>query len=111
MLLQYFAPSFIAAVQAGTQTAMINSGSINGIPVHSSKPYLTDLLRTQMGFKGFVVSDWQDIEKLVFYHHVASNDSEAIRMALDAGVEMSMVPLVSKRQQCAFCFIPLLFFL
>jgi beta-glucosidase len=93
MLLQYFAPSFISAVRAGANTAMINSGSVNGIPVHSSKPYITDLLRNQMNFQGFIVSDWQDIEKLVFYHHVASNDSEAISMALDAGVEMSMVPM------------------
>jgi beta-glucosidase len=54
-LLQYFLPSFRAAVQAGATTVMVNSGSINGIPVHSSRELLTDLLRNELGFNGTVV--------------------------------------------------------
>lgn len=92
MLLQYFAPPFIAAIQTGAQNVMINSGSINGIPVHSSYQYLTHYLKNKWGFEGFAVTDWNDIEKLVFYHHVAADNKEAIRMALEAGVDMSMVP-------------------
>ncbi|ELR17827.1 xylosidase [Acanthamoeba castellanii str. Neff] len=92
MLLQYFAPSFIAAVQAGAQNVMINSGSINGIPVHTSEQYLNHYLKESWGFEGFAVTDWNDIEKLVYFHHVAADNKEAIRMALLAGVDMSMVP-------------------
>lgn len=73
---------------------MCNSGSINGMPVHASRPILTDLVRKQMGFgDGLAVTDWQDIEKLHFYHHLAATNAEAVQLALDAGIDMSMVPL------------------
>eukprot|EP01116_Phalansterium_solitarium_P000233 TRINITY_DN10135_c0_g1_i1.p1 TRINITY_DN10135_c0_g1~~TRINITY_DN10135_c0_g1_i1.p1 ORF type:complete len:776 (+),score=271.65 TRINITY_DN10135_c0_g1_i1:102-2429(+) len=91
-LRRYFVPSFQAGVDAGGATVMINSASINGIPVHASYGYLTELLRDEMGFKGLAVTDWQDIEKLVFVHHVAATQQEAVRMAIEAGVDMSMVP-------------------
>eukprot|EP00743_Colponemidia_sp_Colp-15_P001508 GILK01001648.1.p1 GENE.GILK01001648.1~~GILK01001648.1.p1 ORF type:complete len:798 (-),score=157.36 GILK01001648.1:163-2418(-) len=92
-LKQYFVPSFQAAVDAGMTTVMVNSASINGVPVHASKELLTDLLRTEMGFEGIVVTDWEDIKKLVSYHRLAANDEEAVLMAVEAGVDMSMVPL------------------
>jgi len=72
---------------------MVNSGSINGIPVHSSRELLTGLLREQLGFNGMVVTDYQDIEKLTYFHHVAATYEEGIQMALGAGIDMSMVPL------------------
>ncbi len=86
-------PSFQAAIDAGIKTFMINSGEINGVPVHASRELLTDLLREQMGFKGVIVTDWGDIEKLINYHHVAHDWKEATKMAIDAGIDMSMTPL------------------
>ena len=71
---------------------MANSSEINGIPVHSSKFYLTDLLRGELGFQGFVVSDWADIENLYTREKVAKDRREAVKMAVMAGVDMSMVP-------------------
>src|SRR2546429_2064595 len=72
---------------------MVNSAEINGIPGHVSHHILTDILRDELGFKGFVVSDWEDIKKLVTVWHVAANEKEATRMAVMAGIDMSMVPL------------------
>jgi beta-glucosidase len=92
-LREYFLPTFDAAVKAGAHTVMVNSGEINGIPGHVNKHILTDILRDELGFKGFVVSDWEDIKKLVTNWHVAANEKEATRMAVMAGIDMSMVPL------------------
>src|SRR5258706_2307099 len=92
-LREYFLPTFDAAVKAGAHTVMVNSGDINGIPGHVNKHILTDILRDELGFKGFVVSDWEDIKKLVTIWHVAANEKEATRMAVMAGIDMSMVPL------------------
>jgi beta-glucosidase len=92
-LREYFLPTFDAAVKAGAHTVMINSAEINGIPGHVNHHILTDILRTELGFKGFVVSDWEDIKKLVTVWHVAPNEKEATRMAVMAGIDMSMVPL------------------
>jgi beta-glucosidase len=72
---------------------MVNSAEINGIPGHVNHHILTDILRDELGFKGFVVSDWEDIKKLVTVWHVAANEKEATRMAVMAGIDMSMVPL------------------
>lgn len=91
-LKQYFQPAFAAAVAAGVRTAMINSASINGVPAHASKPLLTDILRTELNFTGVAVTDWLDIIKLYQYHGLAANNAEAILLALNAGVDMSMVP-------------------
>jgi len=71
---------------------MANSSEINGIPVHSSYFYLTELLRSQLGFRGFVVSDWGDIKNLQKREHVAATQKEAVKMAVMAGIDMSMVP-------------------
>src|SRR5215203_3000522 len=92
-LREYFLPTFDAAVKAGARTIMINSAEINGIPGHVNKQILTDILRTELGFKGFVVSDWEDIKKLVTFWRIAANEKEATRMAIMAGIDMSMVPL------------------
>jgi beta-glucosidase len=91
-LRQWFVPPFAAAVKAGAVTAMANSSEINGVPVHSSSFYLKDLLRDELGFRGFVVSDWADIENLYTREKVAKDRREAVKMAVLAGVDMSMVP-------------------
>jgi len=85
-------PDFQAAVDAGDKSVMISSGILNGIPVHSSKAVLTDLLRNEMGFQGLIVTDWADIENLHNRDKVAITQKEAVRMAIDAGIDMSMVP-------------------
>ncbi|HEX8504234.1 MAG TPA: glycoside hydrolase family 3 N-terminal domain-containing protein [Hymenobacter sp.] len=97
-LQEFFRPSFQAAIDAGLKSIMINSGEINGEPVHSSKAILTDLLRRQMGFKGVAVTDWQDIIRLVTVQKTAPNEKEATWMAIDAGVDMAMTPYTT-----AFC--------
>lgn len=91
-LREYFLPAFQAAISAGVRTIMVNSGDINGVPVHASHEILTDLLRKELGFTGIVVTDWEDITKLHTVHHVADSEKEAVRMAIMAGVDMSMVP-------------------
>src|SRR5215213_6706897 len=92
-LREYFLPTFEAAIKAGARTIMINSAEINGVPGHVNKQILTDILRTELGFKGFVVSDWEDIKKLVTMWRIAATEKEATRMAIMAGIDMSMVPL------------------
>ncbi len=89
---EYFLPTFAAAVKAGARTVMVNSGEINGVPVHSSHYLLTDVLRGELGFKGVIVSDWSDIKYLHDRHHVASTEEDAVRIAVMAGIDMSMVP-------------------
>ncbi len=93
MLREIFLPPFKAAVDAGVHTVMVNSSEINGIPVHSSHYLLTEVLRNELGFKGFAVSDWSDIEMLYKREKVAANRKEAVKMAVIAGVDMCMVPL------------------
>ena len=91
-LREYFLPTFEAAVKAGARTVMINSGEINGVPGHVNHHILTDILRVELGFKGFVVSDWEDIKKLVSIWRIAATEKEATRLAVMAGIDMSMVP-------------------
>lgn len=92
-LREYLLPPFESAVKAGARTIMVNSGEINGTPGHVNKYLLTDVLKGEMKFDGFVVSDWEDIKKLVTHWHVAPDEKEATRMAIMAGIDMSMVPL------------------
>ncbi|MDT7687557.1 MAG: beta-glucosidase [Acidobacteriota bacterium] len=91
-LREYFLPTFAAAVRAGAHTVMVNSAEINGVPGHVNRHILTDILRGELGFKGFVVSDWEDIKKLVTQWRVAADEKEATRMSVMAGIDMSMVP-------------------
>lgn len=92
-LREYFLPPFRAAVNAGAKTVMVNSGEVNGIPVHGSKFLLTDVLRGELGFQGVIVSDWEDVIRLHTWHKVADSPAEAVRLAVEAGLDMSMVPL------------------
>jgi beta-glucosidase len=71
---------------------MVNSSEINGVPGHANPYILKTILRDELGFQGLVVSDWQDIEKLVNVHHVAADEKDAARIAILAGIDMSMVP-------------------
>jgi beta-glucosidase len=87
-----YLPPFAAAVRAGARTVMVNSGEIDGEPLHASRYWLTDVLRGELGFTGVVVTDWQDIEYLSTRHHVAPTLKEAVRMAVDAGIDVSMTP-------------------
>jgi len=69
---------------------MVNSSEVNGIPGHANGYLLKDVLRGELGLQGFVVSDWMDIKKLVGVHHVAANEKEATRIAILAGIDMSI---------------------
>lgn len=91
-LREYFLPPFAQAVACGAHTIMLNSGEINGVPVHASHYILTDILRDELHFVGLAVSDWEDIIRLHTKHHVAATPKEAVKMAVMAGVDMSMVP-------------------
>ena len=92
MLREYFLPTFAAAVDAGALSVMVNSGEVNGIPGHANRHLLVDVLRGELRFGGVVVSDWEDIKRLVTAHHVTANEKEATRIAVLAGIDMSMVP-------------------
>ena len=85
-------PPFKAAVDAGVHTVMVNSSEISGVPIHGSYLYLTKVLREELGFKGLAVSDWADIENLYKREMVAADRKEAVKMAVMAGIDMSMVP-------------------
>src|SRR5438552_1676982 len=91
-LREYFLPTFDAAVRAGARTVMVNSAEVNGTPGHTNHHLLTDVLRGELGFRGFVVSDWEDIKKLVSVWRAAPDEKEATRAAVLAGIDMSMVP-------------------
>lgn len=92
VLKETFLPPFEKAVKTGCPTLMVNSGSINGVPVHANKYLLTDLLKDELGFKGFVVTDWEDIIYLYRDHKIVKDNSEAVKIAVNAGIDMSMVP-------------------
>jgi beta-glucosidase len=79
-------------VRAGALSVMVNSGEVNGVPGHVNAYLLKDVLRGELGFDGVVVSDWEDIKKLVSTHRAAANEKEATRLAVLAGIDMSMVP-------------------
>lgn len=85
-------PAFKAAIDAGAHTVMVNSGLINGVPVHASYEMLTTLLKEELGFTGLVVTDWKDIENLHDRDRIASTQKEAVKLAINAGIDMSMIP-------------------
>ena len=88
---KYFEP-FKAAALAGTLTMMVNSGSINGVPVHASYEYLTKWLKEDLQWDGMLVTDWADINNLFQRERVAKDKKDAIRIAINAGIDMSMDP-------------------
>ncbi len=92
MLREYFLPTFEAGVKAGSPTVMVNSAEVDGIPGHANYHYLTTILRGELGFKGFTVSDWEDIKRLYTRDKMAASAKEAVKIAVMAGVDMSMVP-------------------
>ena len=92
MLKEYFLPTFKAAIDEGALSIMVNSGEVNGIPVHANKELLTTILRDEYGFEGIVLTDWEDIIKLYKDHHIASDMKEAVYLAINAGIDMSMTP-------------------
>jgi beta-glucosidase len=92
LLRDIYLPPFKAAVEAGVETVMVNSGDINGEPVHASRALLTNLLKEELGFEGVVVTDWEDVIKLHLIHRVAPTIRDAVRIAVMAGIDMSMTP-------------------
>jgi beta-glucosidase len=92
MMREYFLPPFEKAVEAGAMSVMANSSEVDGIPGHSNYHLLTEILRGEMKFKGIVVSDWQDIQSLYLRDKIAASPEDAVRIAVMAGVDMSMVP-------------------
>ena len=88
---KYFEP-FKAAIKAGALTIMANSASINGIPVHASYEYLTKWLKEDLNWDGMIVTDWADINNLYTREKVAKDKKDAIRIAINAGIDMSMDP-------------------
>ena len=88
---KYFEP-FKAAIQAGALTIMVNSGSINGVPVHASYEYLTKWLKQDLNWDGMIITDWADINNLFTREKVAKDKKDAIRIAINAGIDMSMDP-------------------
>jgi beta-glucosidase len=83
-------PSYAGGIDAGADTVMVDSGSINGVPATSSHELLTDILRHQMHFKGVVISDYQDVQALQTAYRIAADPAEAIAEAVNAGVDMAM---------------------
>ena len=88
---KYFEP-FRQAAMAGTLTMMVNSASINGTPVHASYELLTKWLKEDLQWDGMLVTDWADINNLFQREHVAKDKKDAIRLAVNAGIDMSMDP-------------------
>lgn len=91
-LRQYDLTIYQAAIKAGAKSVMVSSGEINGTPVHASKHLITDILKNELGFDGVVVTDWKDIIYLNTRHKVAETKRDAVRIAVMAGIDMSMVP-------------------
>jgi beta-glucosidase len=85
-------PPFEAGIAAGTETIMVNSGSVNGIPVHASEYLLTEVLRDHWGFEGVLISDWMDFQRMVEMHEYVPTFRDAVREGINAGVDMHMVP-------------------
>ena len=88
---KYFEP-FKEAALAGTLTMMVNSASVNGVPLHASYDYLTKCLKEDLQWDGFLVTDWADINNLYSREKVAKDKKDAIRIAINAGIDMSMDP-------------------
>lgn len=88
---KYFRP-FKECMQAGALTLMVNSASINGVPVHASHEYLTEWAKEQLGWDGLAVTDWADINNLYTREHIAANRVEAVAAGINAGIDMIMDP-------------------
>lgn len=89
---QILLPPFEAAIEQGLLTVMISSGTLNGIPSHADYNLISKLLKEELGFKGFVISDWNDIDNLYRVHKIAVNEREAVKQSVLAGLDMCMEP-------------------
>jgi beta-glucosidase len=96
-----FLPSYAGAIDAGAGTVMVDSGSINGVPATASHYLLTTLLRDRLGFKGVVISDYADVPALASTYHLASGLAGAAALAVNAGVDMAMLPFDADGWQAA----------
>jgi beta-glucosidase len=96
-----FLPSYAGGLNAGADTVMVNSGSIDGIPATASHFLLTEMLRDRLGFKGVVISDYADVPALQSPYNVAADLPGAIAKAVNAGVDMAMEPFHSETFQAA----------
>lgn len=92
-LMEYHLPAFREALDAGAHSVMVNSGIIDNEPVHASRRILTGLLRDELGFDGVVVTDYEDLEKLHARDHLAATSKEAVRIGINAGIDMAMIPI------------------
>ena len=88
---KHFAP-YLEAVRQGALSVMVNSGVDNGMPFHANKEYLTKWLKEDLNWDGMIVTDWADINNLCTRDHIAATKKEAIKIAINAGIDMSMVP-------------------
>lgn len=88
---KHFAP-FLSAIRAGALSLMVNSGVDNGMPFHANKELLTDWLKEDLNWDGLIVTDWADINNLCTRDHIAATKKEAVKIAINAGIDMSMVP-------------------
>ena len=96
-----FLPSYAGAVNAGAGTVMVDSGSVNGIPATASRFLLTTELRQRLGFKGVVISDYGDVPALASTYHMASDLAGAAALAINAGVDVAMLPFNADQWQTA----------
>ena len=90
---EYYIPGFQKCIEQGAVSIMVNSGENNGLPTHADYHLLTEVLRNQLNFKGFTVSDWEDVYYLYTRYHTASSLKDAVRIAVNAGIDMGMVPM------------------
>ena len=88
---KHFAP-FLAGLQAGALTVMVNSASVNGMPMHANKDFLTGWLKEETGWDGVLITDWADINNLYTREMVAKDKKDALRIAINAGIDMIMEP-------------------
>lgn len=88
---KHFAP-FLAGLQAGALTVMVNSASVNGLPMHANKEILTGWLKEQTGWDGVLVTDWADVNNLYTREMIAKDKKDALRIAINAGIDMIMEP-------------------
>lgn len=88
---KHFAP-FLAGLQAGALTVMVNSASVNGLPMHANKEILTGWLKEETGWDGVLVTDWADINNLYTREMIAKDKKDALRIAINAGIDMIMEP-------------------
>jgi beta-glucosidase len=96
-----FLPSYAGAIDAGAGTVMVDSGSINNIPATASHYLLTTLLRHRLGFRGVVISDYADVPALATTYHVAADLAGAAALAVNAGVDIAMLPFNADQWQAA----------